>query len=137
MADTQTKALRARDKEEVTSTAEQTKSGLTFTPTVDIFETENEIILLADMPGVNAENLDINLNKDILTLSGEVESPEKENEVNILREYFTGRYFREFTLSDIIDQANIHAELKDGVLRLKLPKAEKAAPRKIKVKAAI
>ena len=137
MADTQTKALRARDKEEVTSTAEQTKPGLSFTPTVDIFETENEITLLADMPGVKAESLDINLNKDILTLSGEVKSPEKENEVNILREYFTGRYFREFTLSDIIDQSNIHAELRDGVLRLKLPKAEKAAPRKIKVKAAI
>ena len=136
MADTQTKALRARDKEEVTSTAEQTKSGLTFTPTVDIFETENEITLLADMPGVKAENLDINLNKDILTFSGEVESPEKENEVNLLREYFTGRYFREFTLSDNIDRSNIHAELKDGVLRLNLPKAKKATPRKITVKAA-
>jgi HSP20 family molecular chaperone IbpA len=136
MADKETKALRARDKEEVNVPAEQIKSGLTFTPTVDIFETDTEITLLADMPGVKAENLDINLNKDILTLSGEVEAPEDENEMSILREYFTGRYFREFTLSDIIDQSNINAELKDGVLRLRLPKAEKAAPRKISVKAA-
>jgi len=137
MADTEGKAIKVKEKAEVTTPAEQTRPGLVFMPAVDIFETDKEITLLADMPGVKAESLDINLNKDILTLSGEVKSPEKENEVNILREYFTGRYFREFTLSDIIDQSNIHAELRDGVLRLKLPKAEKAAPRKIKVKAAI
>jgi HSP20 family protein len=136
MVDNKTKALRARDKEEVTTPAEQTKPGLTFTPTVDIFETDKEITLLADMPGVKAENLDINLKKDVLTLSGEVSPPEGENEIDIMKEYFTGRYFREFTLSDIIDQSNINAELKDGVLRLKLPKAEKATPRKITVKAA-
>lgn len=136
MVDNKTKALRARDKEEVTAPAEQTKPGLTFTPTVDIFETDTEITLLADMPGVKADNLDINLKKDVLTLYGEVQPPEGENEIDIIKEYFTGRYFREFTLSDMIDQSNINAELKDGVLRLKLPKAEKATPRKIAVKAA-
>ena len=87
------------------------------------------------MPGVKAKNLDIDLRQDILTLTGEVESPEGPNETEILREYRTGRYVRQFALSDTIDQSKIDAKLKDGVLRLVLPKAEKAVPKKITVKA--
>ncbi|MFC1892409.1 Hsp20/alpha crystallin family protein [Thermodesulfobacteriota bacterium] len=136
MADNDTKALEAKEKEELTSAAEQTRPGFVFTPTVDIFETDKEITVLADMPGVIANNLDINLKENILTLSGDVDSPESQGETDIINEYRIGRYFREFTLSDLINQSKIDAELKDGVLRLKLPKAEKATPRKITVKAA-
>ena len=136
MTDQDTKALKAKDKEEVTSAAEQTRPGFVFTPTVDIFETDKEITVLADMPGVAADNLDINLKENVLTLSGDVDSPETKDETEILTEYRIGRYFREFSLSDLIDQSKIDAELKNGVLRLKLPKAEKATPRKITVKAA-
>jgi HSP20 family molecular chaperone IbpA len=136
MSANETKALKPKEKEEVTSAAEQTRQGFVFTPTVDIFETDYEISVLADLPGVNPDNLDINIKENILSLSGTVDSPESENEIDIIKEYRVGRYFREFTLSDFIDQSKINAELKNGVLRLKLPKAEKAAPRKITVKAA-
>ncbi len=134
MADTQSKALQAKEKAEVTASAEQTRPGLSFTPAVDIFETEKEIILLADMPGVEAGDLNIDLRENILTLDGDVKSPEGAGEVDVVREYRTGKYYRQFTLSQVIDQTKIDAELKDGVLRLQLPKVEAASPRRIVVK---
>jgi len=135
MTDIETKALKARDKREVTTPTEQTKPGPLFTPAVDIFETDQEITVLADMPGVKAKDLNIDLRDDILTLDGEVEPPEGKSEVDVFREYQSGKYSRQFSLSQVIDQANIDAELKDGVLRLRLPKVEAATPRKIAVKA--
>jgi len=134
MADTETKALQAKEKAEVTTPAEQTRPGLVFTPAVDIFETDKEITLLADMPGVKAGELNIDLRENVLTLDGDVKEPEGVGEVDVIREYRTGKYYRQFTLSQVIDQAKINAELKDGVLRLRLPKVEAATPRKIAVK---
>ena len=134
MADIESKALQPKEKVEVSSQAEQTKPGRVFTPVVDIFETDKELTLLADMPGVKAKDLKIDLHESVLSLSGDVQPPEGEKEVEVLREYNTGRYFREFRLSDIIDQSKIEAVLKDGVLRLKIPKVEAAKPRKIEVK---
>ena len=134
MAESESKSLQAREKAELATPAEQLKAGPVFSPAIDIFETEKEITLLADMPGVKANNLSIDLKENVLTLSGEVEAPEGPDEVDVLREYRTGRYFREFSLSQLIDQAKIDAELKEGVLKLKLPKVEKATPRKITVK---
>lgn len=135
MADEDTRSLQAKEKAEVASPAEQTSPGLVFTPEVDIFETDKEITLLADMPGVKAKDLLIGLRKNVLSLDGEVELPEGADEADVFREYRTGKYSRQFKLSEIIDQSKIDAELKDGVLRLKLPKAEAAKPRKIAVKA--
>jgi len=135
MADTESKALQAKEKAEVTTAAEQTRPGLVFTPAVDIFETDKEITLLADMPGVKTDNLNIDLRDNVLTLDGEVKSPEADKEVDVFREYRTGKYYRQFNLSELIDQANIDAQLKDGVLRLTLPKVEAAKPRQISVKA--
>ena len=134
MTSSEAKALEAKEKMEVRSSAEQTTPGPVFTPSVDIFETEQELTLLADMPGVNAGGVNIDLRENILTLSGEVKMPEGEKEIELIREYRTGRYLREFTLSENIDQSKIKAEIKDGVLQLKLPKAEAAKPRKISVK---
>jgi len=134
MADTESKSLKAKEKPEVTAPGEQLRPGLVFTPAVDILENENAIKLFADMPGVNANNLSIDLNENILTLAGDVEAPEQAGEVDLLREYRTGRYFREFRLSQVINQGKIDAELKDGVLSLTLPKVEKAKPRKIEVR---
>jgi HSP20 family protein len=136
MTANEAEALEARQKQEVASSVEQTRPGLIFTPAVDIFETDNAITVIADMPGVKPENLDIDLRQDILTLNGEAASPESKEETLVLREFRTGRYVRQFSLSDAIDQSKIQAELVDGVLRLVLPKAEKAVPRKITVKTA-
>jgi HSP20 family molecular chaperone IbpA len=135
MSNTETKDLQAKEKQEVSTPAEQTKTGPVFVPVVDIFETEREITLLADMPGVKSKNLDIDLRENTLTLSGGAEPPESTGETEIFREYQTGRYYRQFTLSEVIDQAKIEAKLENGVLRLRLPKVEKAAPRKITVTA--
>jgi HSP20 family molecular chaperone IbpA len=133
MAET-TKALKIKDKQELAPPAEQTREGLIFTPDVDIFETDREIVLLADVPGVKPENMDIDLRDNILTLTCEIEPFEKADEEDILIEYETGTYYRQFTLSEVIDQSRIDAKLKDGVLRLTLPKVEKATPRRITVK---
>ncbi|MBN2061056.1 MAG: Hsp20/alpha crystallin family protein [Deltaproteobacteria bacterium] len=134
MTNTEMKSLQAREKTEVSSPIEQTRPGLVFNPAVDIYETDKELTLLADVPGVKAENLNIDLRDSVLTLSAEVAMPEGDKEIDVFREYQTGKYFREFSLSEAIDQSKIDAELKDGVLKLKLPKAEAARPRKISVK---
>ena len=134
MADTQSKELKVQEKQEVTSPAEQTTPGLVFTPAVDIFETEKHITMLADMPGVKADDLMIDLRENTLTLSADIAPVENANEDDILVEYETGRYYRQFTLGELINQENIDAQLNDGVLRLSLPKVEKATPKRISVK---
>ena len=135
MADTQSTELKVREKQEVTGPAEQTTPGLVFTPAVDIFETGKAITLLADMPGVKADDLTIDLRDNTLTLSADAVPVENADEDNILVEYQSGRYYRQFTLGEMINQEEIVAKLNDGVLRLTLPKVEKAAPKKITVKA--
>jgi len=134
MEDTHSKELKVREKQELSSPAEQTTPGLVFTPAVDIFETEKEITLLADMPGVNAEGLTIDLRDNTLTLSGNIAPSENADEEDILVEYETGKYYRQFTIGELINQEKIDAKLNDGVLELKLPKVEKATPKKIVVK---
>jgi HSP20 family molecular chaperone IbpA len=133
MADTQSKELKVREKQELASPAEQTTPGLVFTPAVDIFETDKNITLLADMPGVKADDLMIDLRDNTLTLSADIAPVGNTDEHDILREYESGRYYRQFTLGDLINQEEIDAKLTDGVLRLLLPKVEKATPKKIAV----
>mgnify|MGYP003573003862 CR=1 FL=1 len=135
MADTQGNIIQAKEKPQVPTPAELTKPGLVFSPAVDIFENEKEITVLADMPGVKPDDLTIDLRDNVLTLDGDVADPQGNNEVEILREYRIGKYRREFTLSQVIDQSKIDAELKDGVLRVLLPKVGEVVPRKITVKA--
>jgi HSP20 family molecular chaperone IbpA len=133
MADKQSKEIQVKDKQEVSSPAEQTRPGLVFAPDVDIFETEMMITLLADLPGVRSEDLVIDLRDNTLTISGDIFPVEGGDEEDILIEYETGKYYRQFTLSEVIAQEKIDAKLTDGVLRLTLPKVEKAVPRKITV----
>lgn len=132
---TESKELQAKTKQKVATPAEQTRPGLVFTPEVDIFETDQEITLLADMPGVAADNVTIDLKDGVLTISGDVKPWEGPEETDVLVEFEIGKYYRQFTLSDAIDQDKIDAKLGDGVLRLTLPKAQKAVPRQIAVKA--
>jgi HSP20 family molecular chaperone IbpA len=134
MADTQSKEIKVREKQEVASPAEQTTPGLVFTPAVDIFETEAEITLLADMPGVKADDLTIDLRDNTLTLSADITPVDNSSEEELITEYETGRYYRQFTLGEMVSQENIDAKLNEGVLRLTLPKVEKATPKKITVR---
>ena len=135
MPETESKELRVREKQEVASPAEPTQPGLFFTPDVDIFETNTEITLLADLPGVKPDELTIDLRDNVLTLAGNVLPSDTGEEDPVYTEYQTGKYYRQFTLSEVVDQQKISAALNDGVLRLSLPKVAKATPRKIEVKA--
>jgi HSP20 family molecular chaperone IbpA len=132
---TDSKEIKVREKQEVTAPAEQTIPGLVFTPEVDIFETDQAITLLADIPGVKPEKLNIDLRDNILTITGDVDRLQAADEELLVMEYETGRYYRQFTLSEVIDQTKIDAKLNLGVLRLRLPKVAKAAPRKIAITA--
>ena len=133
MTEAEAKELKVREKQEVSTDKEQTRPGPVYTPDVDIFESDKDITLLADMPGVTNNNLTVDLRDDVLTLTGEAEAVGQASEEPIVLEYGVGKYYRQFTLSEVIDQAKITAELKDGVLRLVLPKVEKATPRTITV----
>jgi HSP20 family protein len=135
MTTAESKELQAKEKQELSHPAEQTKPGRFFTPEVDIYETDRALTLLADMPGVTSEHLTLDLRDDTLTVIGEVVPVKQTGEKLLLFEYDTGAYYRQFSLSEIIDKNKIDAQLKDGVLRLTLPKVEKAAPRKITVNA--
>ena len=126
--------IQKTEKAGVPTGPEQTRPGPVYSPAVDIFENDNSITVLADMPGVKAQDLKIDLRESVLTLTGRVTSPESPKESDVLREFQTGTFFRQFTLSETIDQGKIDAKLTDGVLRLELPKVEKARPRQITVR---
>ncbi len=128
--------LQEVEKQEMTETgeAERTRAGRVYIPQVDIYETEDNIILITDMPGVDEECVNITLEKNVLTLNGYVDEQEPEDYDLAYAEYGIGDYQRNFTLSNQIDQENIEASMKDGVLRLVLPKAGPAKARRISVK---
>jgi HSP20 family molecular chaperone IbpA len=126
--------MELKEKKEVKKVAgEGTRPGPVFIPAEDILENANEIIVLADMPGVESKSVDIDLKDNQLTTTGKVDAPEGEKETSLYKEFNWGDYFRQFTLSNVIDQGKISAKMENGVLRLVLPKVEKAKPQKIKV----
>lgn len=116
--------------------AERTRTRRIFIPNVDIYEQDDTVYLLADMPGVDEELVDITLEKNILTIHGYVEDAEMEGYGLAYGEYRVGDYERTFALSDEVDRNKIEATVKDGVLKLTLPKAEEAKARKISVRSA-
>ena len=134
MANEKTHEVQTVDHEDETTALEQTRPGPVFVPAVDIFEEDGNITVLADMPGVEPDNLTIDLHDNVLTMTGDTEEVEGEDEEELVHEYHVGRYYRQFTVSDNIDQDKIEANLTDGVLRLVLPKAEASKPKQIKVK---
>lgn len=130
---TQTQDIQARDKQEVKVASEQTTPGRVYSPSVDIFEDDQSLTIVADMPGVQSEDVTIDLHEDVLTLTGVPSTSIPEQEESILQEFDLGKYFRQFTLSEVIDQANIQAHLNHGVLRVTLPKVGPAKPRKVQI----
>lgn len=105
-----------------------------YAPAVDIIERKEDILLIADMPGVDDKSVEITIEKDILTLDGRVETKLPEGHRLLISEYGTGDYHRVFTFSDEIDKEKILATVKHGVLRLTLPKTEAIKTRKIPVR---
>jgi HSP20 family molecular chaperone IbpA len=129
------KEMVRQEKKEVKKAGEEMRPGPVFMPAVDILENQNEIVILADMPGVNGKEVDIDLREDVLSIRGAVSPVEDEKEVSVYREYNWGDYFRQFTLTEVIDQEKISAKMDDGVLRLTLPKKERVKPKKIQISA--
>jgi HSP20 family molecular chaperone IbpA len=114
---------------------ERTKTRRVYTPAVDIIERKDDIIVIADMPGVDEKSVDITIEKNVLTISGAVEAVIPENRTMYVNEYGIGDYQRVFTLTDEVDKEKIQASAKNGVLKIVLPKAEALKTRKITVKA--
>lgn len=129
------KELQVVEKKEVDSPSENIRSVPVFAPPVDICESETELVLFADMPGAPLENVEIDLTGDLLTIRGRAVLEDSGNGVVLLSEYREGDYYRQFNLSKSIDREKIEATMKDGVLKVVLPKAEAARPRKIEIKA--
>jgi HSP20 family molecular chaperone IbpA len=99
---------------------------------VDIYETKEGLVLMADLPGVPKEGLDVRVESDLLTIRGN--TSHRISGDPIYREYELVNFFRQFELGEKVDQGRITAELKHGVLTLSLPKAEEAKPRRIEIK---
>lgn len=126
--------IKKAEKQVAAGRGESTKGLPTFIPQVDIFEDAKVITVLSDMPGVTKEGVSIDIKDDQMTINGKVDPP-AEGATLIHKEYEVGNYFRQFTLSDVIDREKITAKMADGVLTLTLPKGEKAVPRKIEITA--
>ena len=125
------KSTRAPSKEQ-----QERKTDFVYVPDVDIIENDNEFILLADMPGVDDRNLDINLEDDLVTISGKAAAFDTQDYTLTYGEYQSGRFERSFTIGDEIDRENINASISQGVLRLTLPKRREQRSRRIPIKTA-
>ena len=112
------------------------RPAMTFTPAVDIFEKGETTVIMADMPGVVSDDIEVTLQRQVLTLTGRVKPHTPEGYRRLSTEYREGDYMRVFTLSDVVDQKKMRADFKNGVLRLELPRSLEAKPKKISVKAA-
>jgi HSP20 family molecular chaperone IbpA len=127
-------SLSEKKEASAVDTVERTRSGKVFIPAVDIIENETELLLTADLPGVNEKSIEVTLENNILTLQGNVEENYYPGYNLLHQEYDIGDFQRSFTLSDSVDKDKIEAAYKDGVLQLRLPKAETVKPRKIGIK---
>jgi HSP20 family molecular chaperone IbpA len=119
---------------ETTSENEKPRHMRRHTPRVDIYEVDNSVFMTADMPGVADDGVEITMEKNLLTIRGQVEVGLPEGYELNYREYRIGDYERTFSLSDEIDRDHIEATMKNGVLHLTLPKNEEAKARKIEVR---
>ena len=121
-------------REQETVRGEPVRAGRTYIPPVDIIETDDKLILLADLPGVKAEDLDITYERGELTIHGKVQPRQEPGTQFLLREYGIGDFYRSFQIGEGLDPARFEAQLKDGVLTLTMPKTAELTPRKIAVK---
>ena len=125
--------LQVQQKREVESKQEATIPARVFVPATDIFETDEALTVILEMPGVDKDKVDVKVENDVLKIEGWIDFSRYEGLQPVYTEYNIGNYARSFQLSSKIDQDRISAELRDGVMTLVLPKSEKAKPRKISV----
>ena len=125
--------LQAQHKREVEKKQESTIPVRDFVPVTDIFETEQALTVVLEMPGVSKESVEVGVENDVITITGRIDSSKYEGLQPLYTEYNIGNYSRSFQISSKIEQEGIKAELKDGVMTLVLPKAEKTMPRRISV----
>ena len=125
--------LQVQKKRELEGKEESTIPARTFVPTADIYEDHDSLKVILEMPGVEKGNVDVRVEEGVLFVEGRLDLTKYRGLQPLYTEYNIGNYARSFRLSNAIDQDKIGAELKDGMLSLTLPKAEKAKPRTIQV----
>lgn len=129
----QSQALQPQEKKELVSKEEQTIPVRYFVPTTDIFETEDALTVVMEVPGVDREAIDISVEDGVLKVEAKIDPAKYEGMEPLYTEYNVGHFARSFTLSNKVDQQQISAKLEDGVLALTLKKAKEAMPRKISI----
>ena len=122
-----------QEKRTKLTTPERTRNGVTYTPRCDILETDDEMLLYADLPGVRSEDVDVRMENEQLEIYATC-TGHQDREDYLAFEYGVGNYYRTFTINESIDAKKIVAELKQGVLTVHLPKNERAKPKRIAVK---
>ena len=125
--------LAVRDKRELETKEEKTVPGRHYIPYADIYETDEALTVVMEMPGVEKKDVTIALENGILRIGGQIDFSKYEGMDPVYTEYNVGHYARSFTLSNKIDQGQISAQLDDGVLTLTLPKTKEMQPRKIQI----
>lgn len=126
--------LQVQQKREVEKAQEATRPTRAFLANADIFETEDALTVVLEMPGVDRDNIDVSVENGLLTVEGKINVNKYEGLRPLYSEYNIGPYRRSFRISNRVDQDKIRAEMRDGVITLVLPKAEAAKPRRIEVK---
>ena len=126
--------LPVQQKREVDKAQEPTTPMRAFLPTTDIFENQDALTMVLEMPGVDRENINVSVENGVLTVEGKINFSKYEGLQPVYSEYNIGPYRRTFRISSRIDKDRIRAEMRDGVITLVLPKAEEAKPRRIEVK---
>ena len=125
--------MQLQEKKELTAKEEETRSGRFYLPHTDIHESPEALTVTLEMPGVDKDGIDINLEQNVLSITGSVDLAKYAGLEPLYAEYNVGNYTRSFTLSYQIDSAKIVATMSDGILAVKLPKQTEAASRKIVV----
>jgi HSP20 family protein len=126
--------LSVQEKKELASKEEKTVPARYYVPNADIFETDEALTVLMEIPGVEKKDVSVNLENQVLRIEGKIDYGKYEGLEPVYAEYNIGHYARAFTLSNKIDPNGISADLADGVLTLTLRKAKEAMPRKIAIK---
>lgn len=126
-------SLEVQGKKELVSKEEKTVPARYFVPATDIHETDDGLMVVMEVPGVERKDIDINVENEVIRVEGRIDTSKYDGLDPLYTEYNVGHFARNFTLSNKIDQQKIGAQLEDGVLTLTLPKLKEAQPRRISV----